>query len=55
MALRAAPRMAASAPAMQLTRLELTDFRSYAAAELVPDPGLTVVAAPNGAGKTNLL
>src|SRR5918999_901949 len=41
--------------AMELTRLALTDFRSYADAELVPDPGLTVVAAPNGAGKTNLL
>ena len=35
---------------MQLTRLSLVDFRSYASAELVPDPGLTVVAAPNGAG-----
>jgi DNA replication and repair protein RecF len=40
---------------MELTRLALVDFRSYAAAELEPDPGLTVVAAPNGAGKTNLL
>lgn len=40
---------------MELTRLALEDFRSYAAAELRPDPGLTVVAAPNGTGKTNLL
>jgi DNA replication and repair protein RecF len=40
---------------MRLTRLTLTDFRSYAAAELHPDPGLTIVAGPNGAGKTNLL
>jgi DNA replication and repair protein RecF len=40
---------------LELTRLSLTDFRSYAAAELEPDAGLTVVAAPNGAGKTNLL
>jgi DNA replication and repair protein RecF len=55
MALRAAPRIAASPPAMALTRLALTDFRSYAEAELLPDAGLTVVAAPNGAGKTNLL
>jgi DNA replication and repair protein RecF len=54
MALRVAPRRAPSA-AMELTRLTLTDFRSYAAADLEPDPGLTVVAAPNGAGKTNLL
>jgi DNA replication and repair protein RecF len=40
---------------MALTRLTLIDFRSYAAAELRPDPGLTIVAAPNGTGKTNLL
>ena len=40
---------------MRLTRLQLTDFRSYAAAELHPEPGLTIVAGPNGAGKTNLL
>jgi DNA replication and repair protein RecF len=40
---------------MRLTHLSLTDFRSYAAAELHPDGGLTIVAGPNGAGKTNLL
>ncbi|HYM52363.1 MAG TPA: DNA replication and repair protein RecF [Candidatus Dormibacteraeota bacterium] len=40
---------------MRLTRLILEDFRSYAAAELHPDPGLTIVAGPNGSGKTNLL
>ena len=40
---------------MRLTRLSLEDFRSYAAAELHPDPGLTIVEGPNGAGKTNLL
>jgi DNA replication and repair protein RecF len=40
---------------MALTRLTLVDFRSYTAAELTPDPGLTIVAAPNGTGKTNLL
>src|SRR5215211_1959473 len=38
-----------------VTRLGLRDFRSYAAAELRPGPGLTVVAGRNGAGKTNLL
>jgi DNA replication and repair protein RecF len=54
MALRAAPRPAASAT-MELTRLTLTDFRSYASAELIPEARLTVVAAPNGTGKTNLL
>jgi len=41
---------------MRLTRLWLTDFRSYATAELEPAPeGLTVVIGPNGEGKTNLL
>lgn len=54
MALRAAPR-ASTGATLPLTRLELTDIRSYASAELRPDPGLTVVAAPNGTGKTNLL
>lgn len=53
MALRAAPRTADAT--MELTRLTLTDFRSYVQAELAPDPGLTVVAGPNGTGKTNLL
>ena len=54
MALRAAPRASIDAT-LPLTRLALADIRSYAAAELLPDPGLTVVAAPNGTGKTNLL
>ncbi|MEP7081881.1 MAG: DNA replication and repair protein RecF [Chloroflexota bacterium] len=54
MALRAEPRPTAD-PTMDVTRLALENFRSYAAAELRPDPGLTVVVAPNGAGKTNLL
>ena len=54
MALRAAPRPLTDAT-LPLTRLSLTDIRSYAAAELLPDRGLTVVAAPNGTGKTNLL
>ena len=38
-----------------LTRLTLTDFRSYAAAEVVAGPGLVVVTGDNGTGKTNLL
>jgi DNA replication and repair protein RecF len=38
-----------------VTRLQLRDFRNYAAAELELPPGLTVVVGPNGAGKTNLL
>lgn len=54
MALRAAPRPSPDRT-LPLTRLALADIRSYAVAELQPDPGLTVVAAPNGTGKTNLL
>ena len=53
MALRAPTR--ADTAAMVLTRLALFDFRSYAGAEMTPDAGLTVVAGPNGTGKTNLL
>jgi DNA replication and repair protein RecF len=45
----------ASPQPVSLARVDLHDFRSYAHAELTPEPGLTVVAAPNGAGKTNLL
>jgi DNA replication and repair protein RecF len=55
MALPAAPGAAVATATMELTRLALTDFRSYAAAELMPEPGLTLVAGPNGTGKTNLL
>ena len=40
---------------MRVTRVWLTDFRSYAAAELAPAAGLTVIAGDNGEGKTNLL
>jgi DNA replication and repair protein RecF len=40
---------------VQVTRLELRDFRNYEAAELALPAGLAVVVGPNGAGKTNLL
>lgn len=40
---------------MRVDRLWLTDFRSWAAAELTFAPGLTVVVGPNGQGKTNLV
>lgn len=41
---------------MRVTRLWLTDFRNYEAAELAPAAdGLTVLIGPNGEGKTNLL
>lgn len=45
------PRVTATA----LTRLALTDFRSYATAELVLDGRPVWLAGANGAGKTNLL
>ena len=41
--------------ATALTRLSLTDFRSYATAELELDGRPVWLAGPNGAGKTNLL
>ena len=40
---------------MQITRLWLTDFRSYRQLELPLTSGLTAVCGPNGVGKTNLL
>lgn len=40
---------------MQLDRVWLTDFRSYASAEVTLAPGLTVVVGANGQGKSNLL
>jgi DNA replication and repair protein RecF len=38
-----------------LSRLSLSDFRSYADAVVAPGPGLVVLSGENGAGKTNLL
>ena len=38
-----------------VTRLTLTDFRSYASASIAAAPGMVVVTGDNGAGKTNLL
>ena len=40
---------------MSITRLSLTDFRSYADALVVPGPGFVVLTGDNGAGKTNVL
>ena len=40
---------------MHLTRLALTDFRSYAELSLELGPGVTTFSGPNGAGKTNLV
>jgi DNA replication and repair protein RecF len=42
-------------PSLAVTRLTLTNFRSYAAAELVTTGAPVVLAGPNGAGKTNIL
>jgi DNA replication and repair protein RecF len=38
-----------------VTRLTLTEFRSYAHARIEAGPGAVVLTGPNGAGKTNLL
>ncbi len=40
---------------VHLTRLALTDFRSYAAADLRLEPGMTSFTGANGQGKTNLI
>jgi DNA replication and repair protein RecF len=38
-----------------LTRLALTDFRSYSSVDVALRPGVTVFSGPNGEGKTNLV
>lgn len=40
---------------MFVSRLALTDFRSYPHAELALEPGVTTFVGPNGQGKTNLV
>ena len=40
---------------MYLAHLSLVDFRSYPAAELPLDPGVTTLVGPTGHGKTNLV
>ncbi|MEO8827914.1 DNA replication/repair protein RecF [Lapillicoccus sp.] len=40
---------------MHVRHLSVTDFRSYAAAELALGPGITTLVGPNGQGKTNLV
>ena len=40
---------------MPVSRLDLTDFRSYASALIEPGPGFVLLYGENGAGKTNLL
>lgn len=40
---------------MAVTRLSLSDFRSYADALIAPGAGFVILTGENGAGKTNLL
>jgi DNA replication and repair protein RecF len=40
---------------VHLRRLAVVDFRSWEAAELDLEPGVTVLIGPNGVGKTNLV
>ena len=40
---------------MHLTRLALTDFRSYVDVDVPLAPGVTIFSGPNGEGKTNLV
>jgi DNA replication and repair protein RecF len=40
---------------VHLTRLALTDFRSYSSADVALRPGVTLFSGPNGEGKTNLV
>jgi DNA replication and repair protein RecF len=40
---------------VHITRLALTDFRSYAAADLSLEPGVSTFMGANGQGKTNLV
>jgi DNA replication and repair protein RecF len=40
---------------VHLTRLALTDFRSYTGVDVSLTPGVTIFSGPNGEGKTNLV
>jgi DNA replication and repair protein RecF len=40
---------------VHLTRLALTDFRSYTSVDVPLGPGVTIFNGPNGEGKTNLV
>src|SRR6476646_10078795 len=40
---------------MLVSRLSLTDFRSYADATIAPEAGFVLLSGENGAGKTNIL
>ena len=40
---------------MRVSRLELTNFRNYAALDFAPSAGLNLIIGPNAQGKTNIL
>lgn len=40
---------------MYISQLSLTDFRSYAQADVRLAPGINVLIGPNGVGKTNIV
>jgi DNA replication and repair protein RecF len=40
---------------VHLTRIALTDFRSYTDVDVTLGPGVTIFSGPNGEGKTNLV
>jgi DNA replication and repair protein RecF len=40
---------------MQVSRIELTDFRNYASAAVALEPGFNLIVGKNGQGKTSLL
>src|SRR5207244_1505892 len=42
-------------PPNRISRLTLTNFRSYRAAQVEVGPGAVIFIGPNGAGKTNLI
>ncbi len=46
---------AAAVSRLAVTRLQLTNFRSYASGEIAVSGAPVVLAGPNGAGKTNVL
>src|ERR1700759_4854138 len=46
---------AANLEGVHLTRLALTDFRSYTDVDVLLAPGVTIFSGPNGEGKTNLV
>ena len=50
-----APERVGKESVLSVTRLRLTNFRSYASVEIAASGAPVVLAGPNGAGKTNLL